>query len=117
MSLWRRGDIEETQNIEGDKTIYTKLQGIEKIKTGLKLHDYYWNCSSIQLASIYYGYIYVKAFRNQINHASSDENLTEKQKEFLQDQGYSMKIDLLTVKKNIEFALKKIENVLIKNNQ
>lgn len=107
-------DIAETQSIEGDKTIYTKLQGIENIMSGAILPEYCWNCSSIQLASIYYGYIYVKAFRNQINHASSDENLTEKQKEFLQDQGYSMKIDLLTVKKNIELALNKIENVLVK---
>lgn len=107
-------DIDKNQHIEGDKTIYTKFQGIENIRSGAILPEYCWNCSSIQLASIYYGYIYVKAFRNQINHASSDENLTEEQKNFLENLGYSMKIDLLTVKKNIEFALNKIENILTK---
>ena len=102
---------------ESQKKIDTndkKIKGIENIRSGAKLPDYYWNCSNVQLANIFYGYIYVKAFRNQINHASSDENLTEEQKNFLENQGYSMKIDLLTVKKNIEFALNKIENILTK---
>jgi len=41
-----------------------------------------------QLAEIMYGYIYAKALRNQCNHAGKDENLTEKQKRFLQSRGY-----------------------------
>lgn len=41
-----------------------------------------------QLAEIMYGYIYAKALRNQCNHASTDENLTDAQKLILQSRGY-----------------------------
>ncbi len=42
------------------------------------------------LRSILFDYIYVKSVRNQINHASDEENLNEQQKKKLEDRGYNV---------------------------
>ena len=42
------------------------------------------------LRGILFGYIYVKSVRNQINHASDEENLNEQQKKKLEDRGYNV---------------------------
>ena len=53
-----------------------------------------------------YGYSYIKALRNQINHASAEENLNEEQKNILAKYGYNFDdFSLKTVKANIENAI------------
>lgn len=42
------------------------------------------------LRSILFDYIYVKSVRNQINHASDEENLNEQQKKKLEERGYNV---------------------------
>lgn len=42
------------------------------------------------LRGILFDYIYVKSVRNQINHASDEENLNEQQKKKLEDRGYNV---------------------------
>ena len=42
------------------------------------------------LRGILFDYIYVKSVRNQINHASDEENLNEQQKKKLEERGYNV---------------------------
>lgn len=42
------------------------------------------------LRSILFDYIYVKSVRNQINHASDEENLNDQQKKKLEERGYNV---------------------------
>lgn len=78
---------------------------------------------SSDIANILYGYLYVKSVRNTVNHASSDENLNEKQKKILAQLGYDFdSYDVQTIKNNIFHALnaintaKKIEQTTIQPN-
>lgn len=64
---------------------------------------------SSDIANILYGYLYVKSIRNTVNHASSDENLNEKQKKILAQLGYDFdSYDVPTIKNNIFLALNAI---------
>ena len=51
-----------------------------------------------KIAAFMYGYLYAKALRNRINHASEEENLTEEQVKILTDHGYPISEEDLTVK-------------------
>lgn len=63
-------------------------------------------------ADVMYGYLYVKSVRNTVNHASSEENLSEEQKKVLSELGYDFTTyNFATVKKNISKALKTIKSV------
>lgn len=58
------------------------------------------------LSQLCVGYCYVKALRNQTNHASTDENLSESDKQLLEAYGYDFAdLSLKTVKKNIGLAV------------
>lgn len=106
---------EQTQKNKEEKpnTTEKKLRTIKKIESGKWYNE---NFSFVgtpsEIASIFYGYIYVKAFRNQINHASSDENLNNSQKKLFETLGYSSSTNVLEVKKNISMALNTIEDVI-----
>mgnify|MGYP004659213385 FL=1 len=54
------------------------------------------------LRSILFDYIYVKAVRNHINHASDEENLNERQKAIFESRGYNVR----------EFTTKVISNII-----
>ena len=68
------------------------------------------------LRSILFDYIYVKAIRNQINHASDEENLTENQKNEFESRQYNVRdfsAEAIgeTLKASIERIEKAAENI------
>lgn len=119
----KKGDMDEVylkmlgEQVPKNKVKITttekKLKTIQNIKDGKWYNDNFSFAGvPSEIASIFYGYIYVKAFRNQINHASSDENLNNSQKQLFETLGYSSSTNVLEVKKNIFMALETIENVI-----
>ena len=99
-------DIESSNGSEGDKTLATKFKSIQAIRKGYAPASYVFKADNERIAQIYYGYMYVKALRNQTNHASSEENLTKDQKDVLCLEGYDMsKNNLETSCSNVFHAL------------
>ena len=79
---------------EKDKinTIDKKIFSYQNINNEL-LSQSGFECRHLdELKPIMLDYILAKALRNQINHASDEENLTEEQKQFFKDRNY--KVDL-----------------------
>lgn len=110
-----------TESKDKNNTISKKFDAIasieasEAIKTRCKLpNDKYTMFIDKDAAKkLYYGYLYVKALRNRINHASSDENLTKEQENKLQHYGYDfVNYDMPTVRKNICTAFRCVEGAV-----
>ena len=79
--------------MEKEENVFTrKFEVIQKIETECKINNnnFVLKKSNKDIAQIYYGYIYAKAMRNLTNHASSDENLSEKQKKILEKKGFDL---------------------------
>lgn len=92
-------------------TLDEKFGFVNKVveKSLRKKGDFSFNTSNI--GDIMYAYLYVKSVRNTTNHASSEENLNEQQKEVLHKHGYDFTAnDLKTIRKNVIHALDSIEN-------
>ena len=111
-------DIKKEKNRDENNSIKLKFDAIKEIKNGKGiLPPFTLKCSNAEMADIYYGYIYVKILRNQINHASSNDVLTYEQRNILRDAGYSFDIaNILSIQENIEKALHAIE-IVNKNNE
>ena len=62
-----------------------------------------------KLQKVLYDYIIAKALRNQINHASENENLNRKQKEYFKALGYD--IDSLNASKVSNILKNSIERI------
>ena len=92
-------------------TLEKKFIAVEEIAKGKnKGSDYHFQIRPDQLAKALYAYLYVKPTRNQIAHASSDENLNHNQQLILSEYGYDFSnYDLKTVKSNIQNALNAIK--------
>lgn len=83
-----------------------KFVGIKNIENGIIPEGFSFSIKKEKIVSILYGYSYIKALRNQINHASAEENLNEEQKNILAKYGYNFDdFSLKTVKANIENAI------------
>ena len=54
-------------------------------------------------------YILAKAFRNQINHASDEENLTDDQKKFFEDMDYAVDLNVSNIRRLLNKAVKNIK--------
>lgn len=84
----------------------SKFVGIKNIENGIIPEGFSFSIKKEKIVSILYGYSYIKALRNQINHASAEENLNEEQKNILAKYGYNFDdFSLKTVKTNIENAI------------
>ena len=95
---------------EKQETTQKKFAGIQQISSGNWLNDdFFCTIDLHQMVNIFYGYIYVKALRNQVNHASSNENLTEEQKKILEQHGFVSTIDIKSIQENLGKLLKSIE--------
>lgn len=95
---------------EKQETTQKKFAGIQQISSGNWLNDdFFCTIDLHQMVNIFYGYIYVKALRNQVNHASSNENLTEEQKKILEQHGFISTIDIKSIQENLGKLLKSIE--------
>lgn len=97
-------------------TLDEKFGFVKKVveKSLRKKGNFIFNTSNI--GEIMYAYLYVKSVRNTANHASSEENLSEKQKNTLRDLGYDFEMNnLRTIRENIIHALESIENAEVKN--
>lgn len=100
-------------------TISVKLTAIDQIQQNgasdqFKYNehlDWHW------FTKVLYSYVYVKAIRNQINHASSEENLTQEDKEILRKQGLDCSTySLSTICNNLQFlidAVKKAKQPIV----
>lgn len=64
-----------------------------------------------KIAEFMYGYLYAKALRNRIHHASEEENLTEEQVKILTDHGYPISEEDLTVKTVMDNLQKILETM------
>ncbi len=66
-----------------------------------------------QLQEVLYDYIYVKAIRNQINHASENENIRDSEKEFFIELGYEgiREFNLKNIKSDISRAVSRLEEI------
>lgn len=93
--------------IEKEENVFTrKFEAIQKIETGCKINNFVLKKSNKDIAQIYYGYIYAKAMRNLTNHASSDENLSDKQKKILEKKGFDLsKNTVEVITKNLDKSL------------
>ena len=84
----------------------SKFVGIKNIENGIIPEGFSFSIKKEKIVTILYGYSYIKALRNQINHASAEENLNEEQKNILAKYGYNFDdFSLKTVKANIENAI------------
>lgn len=98
-------NIEEVDSDKKD-TLEKKFSSVAAIMEGKKNPDFSWPVQPKEMAYVLYGYLYAKTARNRINHASSDENLDEKQQGVLSEIGYDFsRYDLDTVKANVQKAL------------
>lgn len=89
-----------------DKKIYT-VENLNNID--FKLNDFEINVPCKKLQKVLYDYIIAKALRNQINHASENENLNRKQKEYFKALGYD--IDSLNASKVSNILKNSIERI------
>ena len=94
-------------------TISVKLTAIEQIQQNgapdqfkYSEHlDWQW------FAKVLYSYVYVKAIRNQINHASSEEILTQEDKEIFLKQGLDCNTySLSTICHNLQSVIDAVKN-------
>ena len=94
-----------------DKTLANKFEAIEKMKNqGSANDDFCFKVTIDRIVSIYYAYIYAKALRNRINHASSEENLIDEQKSILEAEGYDFSAEnLKIIAKNLRLAVNSIK--------
>ena len=84
----------------------SKFVGIKNIENGIIPEGFSFSIKKEKIVTILYGYSYIKALRNQINHASAEENLNEEQKNILAKYGYNFDdFSLKIVKANIENAI------------
>lgn len=70
-----------------------------------------------EIRGILFDYIYVKALRNQINHASDEENLTEEQTNQLIEKGYIMERSIKAVTGNISNSIIRIRKLTNKTKE
>ncbi|MBO5989565.1 MAG: hypothetical protein J6Q03_08845 [Paludibacteraceae bacterium] len=99
-------DCKQSKNTMADKFSFVEALKAGKIE---RKGDFIFNKGC---AEVMYGYLYVKSVRNTVNHASSEENLSEEQKKVLSELGYDFTTyNFATVKKNISKALKTIKSV------
>lgn len=87
-----------------------KIMALQSLKEGTTHpQNLTMNIPSDQMAQICAGYLYVKAVRNQTNHASSKDSLTEECKKILTTYGYDFSNSALkTITRNIRHALQQI---------
>ncbi len=99
-------DVLQESGVRPEDTTAKKFAAVESIKNGNVNPSFRLMRQTEKIVRLCYGYLYVKSMRNLSNHASTDENLNEEQKEILASYGYDFsRSDLQTVKKNIQTAL------------
>lgn len=100
--------------IKLDKTTDKRLYAIREMTEG-KYHnnDFGFRVSLQRMAEVCASYEYIRAFRNQTNHASNDENLTPENKQFLSQFGFDFsEVKLTVIRKNIELALNYVKQAI-----
>lgn len=101
-------EVEET-----DTTLQKKFNALSKWDRQDHKRFNIFVPSDILLKAMY-GYVYIKAIRNQTNHASSDELLTNNQKEILKQYGYVFETGTLKeIRQNISNALDAFQNCFV----
>ncbi len=98
------------KSLEKADSLTKKIMTLHNLKEGTTHpQNLTMNIPSDQMAQICAGYLYVKAVRNQTNHASSKDSLTEECKKILTTYGYDFSNSALkTITRNIRHALQQI---------
>lgn len=97
-----------------NKSLKTKFTGIEKLKsfTNEDIYPFKFSASFDSMIHVYYAYIYVKTLRNRMNHVTSEESLTDNQKEILKQNGFNPEVESFEeTKVNLFKALEAILDV------
>lgn len=94
---------------QNEDKIADKFAFVEALKKGeVERSDFSFGERCVD---VMYGYLYVKMVRNTVNHASSEENLSDEQKKILSEYGYNFSAyDFQIVKSNVQRALDAISN-------
>lgn len=119
-SLHNGAPIQFWQNLFGyttrdlDTTTDKRLCAIEEMASGQYENlDLGFRISLQRMAEVCASYEYIRAFRNQTNHASNDENLTPENKQFLSQFGFDFsEVKLTVIRKNIELALNYVKQAI-----
>lgn len=106
--------IEDTETTFDKKfrTAYALTK--DNIVSGAKINS---RLTAEEIRGILFDYIYVKALRNQINHASDEENLTEEQTNQLIEKGYIMERSIKAVTDNISNSIIRIRKLTNKTKE
>lgn len=101
-----------------DKTLENKFKFIKEVRDhGLNHADFVYKGLPDKFVPLLCAYVYAKATRNQINHASSNENLSTEHKEFLKVYGYTFdEHSFSSIEQNLAVALQAVKDVVHKVN-
>ncbi len=94
-----------TKRTEQQRT--RNFQAIEWIeRNGLPVNRYKLNIKLSDFVAILYGYVYVKGYRNKLNHVVDDEPFNESGRNILRQKGYSFENESFqTICKNMQVAI------------
>lgn len=86
-----------------DSTMQKKIDYLMNFEQNLKVKSgiYVLNIKESEIKRISVAYVFFKAIRNEINHASDIENLNSEQKRFFADKDLEYKMDVQTLKNQI----------------
>ena len=75
-------------------------------RNGLPVDMYKLHIERSEFVSILYGYVYVKAYRNKLNHVGDTEPFNEQGKNILNQKGYKFEDESLqTISRNMQLAI------------
>lgn len=79
--------------------------------------EYTFQCDEEEFHNICISYIFFKAIRNEINHASEKENLTEEDKKYFNYLGFHTDISVDDVIEDMKASIEQIKKLSIKPNK
>lgn len=101
--------VEDKKQTDEDATTIKKFIAVESLLKNYKDSKFSFYMNEQQLASIFYGYLYAKSVRNQINHANNENSLTVEHKEILKKYGYEFdKYSFAEITDNLYKALNSV---------
>lgn len=90
--LLELGEKKEKEEEDADNDTYS--QTLRQLPELLPGSGYAAECSVEQLAQVSRDYLYIKALRNQVNHANEKSTIREQQLKYLEECGYTRPEDL-----------------------
>ena len=96
---------EKNSEKKREENFNSKFIGIKNLENSFIPSGFSFLIKKEKIIFMLYSYAYVKAVRNQSNHASAEENLSDEHKELLKKYGFNFDDNSLEIiKKNLELA-------------